>query len=269
MGLAVHSSLRSFVRTAEGPKTVVEALMETLTAEGTLLFPSFNLGTAFGPDGEGYYDPRTSQCTVGAIPDFAWRQQGFARNLNPTHPFAAWGKKAKAYLKDHHRTMTMGRESPLGRLWRDGGYCLLIGVDYRPNTFKHVVEAVNSAPCLGVRTEAYPVRLPNGREVAGRTWGWRERGCPLPNSEYVPARLARDGLETRGMVGPSPCILFKLDDFFRIHSELLANGVDGLPPCRECPIRPRVSPFNVVSDWDLEAGHLMPDSVAWTYDDGL
>lgn len=282
MGVMVHSSLRSLGRTREGPKTVVEALMEALTEDGTLLMPSFNHGAAFEPgvqsgtDGAGrklpasasHYSPLETGCTNGAVPDYFWRRPDVLRTLNPTHAFAGWGRKARRYLKDHHRTVTMGPESPLGRLGRDGGHCLFIGTGYGSNSFKHVVEMTGGAPCIGVRTESYPVRLPDGREVRGRTWGWREKGCPISDPQrYAPEEMGRRGLELSGCVGAASCTLYKLDDFHRVLTELLSRGVDGHPPCGACPIRPRKSPWTVESDWDRETDRLMPDSEAWSYAD--
>ncbi len=268
MGVMVHSSLRSLGQTREGPKTVVEALMEALTEDGTLLMPSFNHGAAFEQAQASYYGPLETRCTNGAVPDYFWRRPDVLRTLNPTHAFAGWGRNARRYLKDHHRTATMGSESPLGRLWRDGGHCLFIGTGYGANSFKHVVEMTGGAPCMGVRTESYPVRLPDGREVRGRSWGWREKGCPISDPErYAPKEMGRRGLELRGRVGAASCTLFRLDDFYRVLAEFLARGVDGHPPCAACPIRPRTSPWTVESDWDHETDRLRPDSDAWSYVD--
>jgi len=267
MGLMVHVSLKSLGRTAGGPGTVVEALTDVLTERGTLMLPSFNHGAPLSPGGAGHYDPTETRCTNGAVPDHFWRRPGVLRSLNPSHPFAAWGAKARRYLKDHHRTVTMGPESPLGRLWRDGGYCLLIGVDYRPNTFKHVTEMTNKVPCLGVRTEACPVRLPGGRTVTGRTWGWRERDCTI--SEAAGYIMEKRGLDRKGRVGEADCILFQLEDCYQVLSGLLAEGAGGHPPCKQCSTRPRRTPRTVESDWDSENDRLRPDSEAWSYEDGL
>jgi len=111
--------------------------------------------------GPGYYHPGETPTTDGAIPDAFWRMPGVQRSLDPTHAFAAWGKDSLRYTRFHHRTLTMGPESPLGLLQRDGGYGLLLGVGYYANTFHHVVEMSTAAPCLGRRSEAYPVILPD------------------------------------------------------------------------------------------------------------
>ncbi|MGC9349454.1 MAG: AAC(3) family N-acetyltransferase [Anaerolineae bacterium] len=263
MRLMVHSSLSSFGYVEGGAHAVVEALMELLTPEGTLLMPTFNHGAPFGDGGLEYYHPEETPTINGAIPDRFWRTDGVARSLNPTHPFAAWGRDHRRYTENHHRTLTMGPESPLGLLHRDDGYCLLLGVDYRSNTFHHVVETSTGAPCLGRRTEAYPVVLPDGRRVLGRTWGWRARSCPFTDSN----RYADEMVDKQrvAVIGRCRALLYRLRDCYSVVARILAQGKQGFPPCDGCPIRPRRVPQTVPSDWDEARQCLKPDSVALTY----
>jgi aminoglycoside 3-N-acetyltransferase len=263
MGLMVHSSLKSFGNVEGGATTVIAALMQALTPTGTLLMPSFNHGAPFQPGGVGYYHPLETPTSNGAIPDTFWRLPGVYRSLNPTHPFAAWGKQARRYTEFHHRTLTMGLGSPLGVLYADDGFCLLIGVGYLANTFHHTVETLLGVPCLGQRTEAYPVRLPDGRQVMGRTWGWRERLCPLTDATRYQDDM--QGLHREVLVGQSLFTFFRLRDCFEVVARLLAEGKAGFPPCSRCPIRPRLVPETVVSDWDPQKQCLLPDSGAWNY----
>ncbi len=267
IGLMVHSSLRSLGHVEGGADAVVAALMDVLTPEGTLVMPSFNHGAPFNAGGPGYFDPRETPTTNGAIPDHFWRMPGVYRSLDPTHPFAAWGKHARRYTEFHHRTLTMGPESPLGLLLGDDGYCLLLGVDYYSNTFHHAVETATGAPCLGQRSEAYPVLLADGRRVMGRTWGWRERECPLTDQgRYVPVMRA---VHRQALIGNSTATLYRLRDGYTVIAGILTHGAPGwhagFPPCRECPIRPRRVPETVPSDWDPAAQRLLPDSIAHTY----
>ena len=92
-GVMVHSSLKSFGQVEGGARTVVEALMEVLTSQGTLLMPTFNHEAPFFEGGPGYYHPTETPTVNGAIPDFFWRMPGVRRSLDPTHPFAAWGQE--------------------------------------------------------------------------------------------------------------------------------------------------------------------------------
>ena len=159
--LMIHSSLSSFGWVEGGAETVIAALMDLVGPEGTILMPSFNHGAPFSAGKSGVYDPLETPCTNGRIPDTFWRIAGVHRSLNPTHAFAAWGRDAERYMRDHHLTLTMGEDSPLGLLTRDGGYQLNIGTAHHTTTAKHLAETMNRSPCLGYRTEAYPVRLFN------------------------------------------------------------------------------------------------------------
>jgi hypothetical protein len=143
------------------------------------------------------------------------------------------------------------------------GYCS--GVGYRANTFHHAVEMSRGVLCLGVRTEAYPVRLPDGRTVEGRTWGWRERACPFTDEERNEDVIRARGLERVEMIGQSRVTLFKLQDCFDILAEIFDAGKDGFPPCSSCAIRPRQVERTVASDWDAASQCLKADSPAHHY----
>ncbi len=264
-GVMVHSSLSSFGHVEGGAQTVIEAFMEVLTPEGTLMMPSFNHGGAFAEGAPGYYDPLETPTTNGTIPDLFWRLPGVYRSLQPTHAFAAWGHDAERYTKYHHRTITMGPESPLGLLQADGGFGVFVGVDYASNSFHHVVEMTLEVPCLGQRTEACPIRLPDGRLVEGRTWGWRERGCPFTDGGRYVDEMQSRGLHRQVTVGNSQLMAYRLQDCFEVIANILTHGKAGFPPCSRCPIRPRQVAETVPSDWDRENKTLLPDSPAWDY----
>jgi aminoglycoside N3'-acetyltransferase len=253
-GVIVHSSLKSFGHVEGGAQTVVEALIEVVTAAGTLLMPSFNHGAAFGKAGAGYYHPQETATTNGAIPDLFWRLPDVHRSLNPTHPFAAWGKHARRYTENHHRTLTMGPESPLGLLQADGGFGLLLGVGYRSNTFHHTVEMSRGVPCLG---------LPDGRRVEARTWGWRAGGCPFTDSARYADGMA--DLQQQTTIGASRVTLFRLQDCYRVIAAMLEHGCGDDPPCSRCEVRPREAAQTVATDWDVGTGALRADSPARNY----
>jgi len=265
MGVMVHSSLRSFGRVEGGPLTVIAALEEVLTPTGTLMMPSFNHGAPFEPGAAGVFDPHATPTTNGTIPDTFWRLPGVFRSLNPTHAFAARGLHASVYTRFHHRTLTMGPDSPYGLLLADDGWCLLLGVGLRSNTFHHVVEMSTGAPCLGQRTEEYPVRLPDGRLVIGRTWGWRAAACPINDPAIYEAEFHAHDIVRTAFIGSCRATLYRLQEGYPLIARLLAEGYQGNPPCRECLIRPRTVRRTVPSDWDAASGRLLPGSQAWGY----
>ena len=251
MGVMVHSSLSSFGWVVGGAEAVIDALKEVVGEEGTILMPSFNHGAPFREGEAGYYDPLVTPTTNGRIPDTFWRMPHVYRSLNPTHPYAAWGANARRYVENHHLTLTMGEDSPLGMLAREGGYQLNIGTSHRTSTVKHVAETMRRVPCLGLRTEQYPVKLPDGRIVMHRTWGWRSKACPLTDSgELLEIEMERRGLQRRAKIGDSTVTFFRIWDLIEVVWDLIDNGYGDHPPCSRCPIRPRRTPATVESDWE-------------------
>ena len=265
-GVMVHSSLNCFGRVAGGAEAVIDALRDVLTESGVILMPSFNHGRIYKiDDPPGIFDPTTSYTVNGRIPKTFWRQQGVLRSWQPTHAFAAWGRRAREYTQYHHRALTCGPGSPLGMLYRDGGYGLLLGVRWNVNTFHHVVEQCVAAPCLGRRATELPMRLPDGRIVPARTWSWRKQGCPITDQARYGELMESRGLVKFGQIGGCRAKLFRLADCYDLLAELFANGLDEFPPCSRCSIRPNVYPETVESDWDEANQCLKPDSPAWQY----
>lgn len=241
MKIMVHSSLSSFGYVEGGADAVIDALMEILTEEGTLMMPSFNHEAPYNVGK--IFDVRETPTTNGLIPDTFWRREGVFRSINPTHAFAAWGDKAQYYTEDHQKTSAMGEGSPLDRLKNDGGYCLLLGVDYTRNTFHHHVETMEGAPCLRTRGEEYPVRLADGSEVMAHTWSWRNGFCPIDDAAaYAPLMAA---IDRKGKVGDAVCTLYKLSEGYEIIAKALHQGLEGALPCSRCLVRPRVCRWTV------------------------
>ncbi len=236
--IMVHSSLSSIGHVKGGPGTVCRALMETVTDKGVLMMPSFNHDKPFRKGGPGYYSPLETPTSNGTIPQRFWQMKNVFRSLNPTHPFAVWGKDAESYVKNHHKVITMGKGSPMHLLEQKGGKVILVNVT-GANTFHHVVEMTNNVPCLGKRTEEYPVKLPSGKMIKLRTWGWRNGPCPVNDSEaYIPV-MKKKGLIKQGKIGNAKTLVFKMKDSRQVIEKLLKKA------CRGCKVRPRICEYTV------------------------
>ncbi len=264
-GMIVHSSLKAFGRGVRA-RSVMEALMEVVTPEGTILMPSFNHGQAFREGTPGYFDPLSTPTASGAVPELFWRQDGVLRSLNPTHSYAAWGRNARRYTERHHRTLTMGSDSPLGLLAAEGGYALMLGATYRANTFHHVVESIHNVGCLSTRREAMPMKLPDGRMVEGRTWRCREGQCPIFDVVRPLYTDEMSKVHVEDHIGPCRVMFFRLmPDCFDVVADAIKNGRGGFGPCSKCTMGPGRTKFTVESDWDEENNRLRPDSPALKY----
>ena len=261
----VHSSLSSFGRVPGAAEAVIAALQDVVTPDGTIMMPSFNHGRVYKQDPPSCYDPLTTPTTNGRVPDTFWRQEGVFRSWHPTHAFAAWGRCARRYTQAHHRALTCGPGSPVGLLGADGGYGLLLGVRWNANTYHHVVEMSTAAPCLGRRTIELPMKLPDGRTVRARTWGWRRAGCPITDRARYGEMMESRGLTRQSTIGRCRAKLFRLKDCYDLLAELFGNGWMEAPPCSRCPIRPGVAAETVPSDWDEQRHCLKSDSPALEY----
>jgi aminoglycoside 3-N-acetyltransferase len=146
----VHSSLSSLGFVEGGANSVIDALLEVLGPQGTLLMPSFQQGSEHELLRRGcLFDVRTSPSELGIISETFRRRPGVIRSLSPTHCTAGIGPRACDLLADHQTCrVSVGHGSPYEKLVQIGGRILLLGVTHIVNTTLHLVENINGAPTL-------------------------------------------------------------------------------------------------------------------------
>lgn len=157
MVLIVHSSLSSLGWVNGGPLTVIQALMDSLTSNGTLVMPthSSEYSDPFywqnPPVPESWqekirqtmplFDPqRTPTRGMGRIPELFRTWPEVLRSAHPQLSFAAWGKEAHFITSGHALENSLGEHSPLARVYDLNGSILLMGVGYDSNTSLHLAE---------------------------------------------------------------------------------------------------------------------------------
>ena len=94
----VHSSLRKLGYVVGGPSTVINALIEVIGPEGTLVIPTYPLsGTMLSKCKKKNYifDYKTTPTGLGSIPSEFLKFEGIFRSIHPTHSISAYGKYAK------------------------------------------------------------------------------------------------------------------------------------------------------------------------------
>jgi len=143
----VHSSLSSFGYLEGGADTVIDALLETVGKEGTILVPT--LTTSNVNSGNPVFDVKRTPSVTGRIPEVFRKRPEARRSFHPTHSVAAIGAKAEYMTRDHEKSMTpCSRNSPYGKLVALGGYILFLGVDLNCNTTLHAMEELADVPYL-------------------------------------------------------------------------------------------------------------------------
>jgi aminoglycoside 3-N-acetyltransferase len=167
--------------------TVIRALIEILTEEGTLVMPTMSSGNT-DPANWNYpavpkdwhpiirkemppFDPVLSQTRgMGRIPEQFRIFPDVFRSNHPQASFSAWGKLAKEITKDHKVEETFSKGSPLEKVYQLNGKILLIGVHHSSNTSLHYAESISHLPNFPIEQQGAAM-YDNGKRI----WkSWKE-----------------------------------------------------------------------------------------------
>ncbi|MEM2849271.1 MAG: AAC(3) family N-acetyltransferase, partial [Candidatus Bathyarchaeia archaeon] len=135
--------------------TVINALLETVGEEGTIVMPTYStnrrkvrrsrreikLGVTWKyritP-----YNLKQSPCWTGAIPESFRKRPNAFRSLNPTHSIAAIGARAREIIEAAKDNADEGFKKVLEL----DGYVLLIGVGLNACSAMHLAESYVQPP---------------------------------------------------------------------------------------------------------------------------
>ena len=179
--IMVHTSLSSLGFVCGGAQVIIEALLETVGTEGTIMMPTQswkNLDPATGVHWEepenwwqlirenwpAYNKDITPTNTMGAVAEMFRKWPGALRSDHPARSVAAWGKHAEYLTSAHDLSNIFGDGSPIGKLYEQDGLVLLIGVGYDKNTSLHLADVRASYPGKHNSTEHSAV-LEDGKRV--------------------------------------------------------------------------------------------------------
>ncbi len=149
MDLMMHSSLRRIGPVDGGADTVIDALLEILGPEGTLMMStvSGNVNPA-----QPVFHVEHTRSTVGALSNVFRKRKNAVRSLHPVHSITACGKRAAFYTEGHLDANTpWSPDSPYGKIMRNGAHILFLGVNFTCNTCLHALEIEARVP--GLHTE--------------------------------------------------------------------------------------------------------------------
>lgn len=235
----VHSSLKSIGFVMGGPGTVIDALLQVLGAQGTLVLPCLSLSGSMIETLESgrVFDPRNTPSSVGAIPEYFRKREGVLRSVHPTHSVCAYGKKAE-WLTYGHDTCgsTFGKGSPYYKLLELDAKILGLGVDLGPVTFYHVIEDVDTeypvdpyyhkeyeAKIAGAGEHTTIVRLKGHDPEISKTRIDKENGEWI--RKFFTKYLTEKGCLNTSYVGQAPAWIIRAKDIFEAQRALMKYGI--------------------------------------------
>ena len=127
--------------------TVIAAIQEILTPEGSLMMPAFSFCFKKTNGEHSVFCRKSSPSKVGAVSEVFRRSKGVVRTSSPTHSFTLWGKAASLINEKKSPTSPLGKESPLHWLEEiDNSHVLMFGVDFSALSFAHYIEVKAPVP---------------------------------------------------------------------------------------------------------------------------
>lgn len=144
--LFIHSNIGFFGRMKDVGSAeqlcdnYLSVLKNILTDEGTFVLPTFSYSFCHNE----VYDPLTTESGCGLLTEYARKQEGVIRSLDPNFSIASWGKKAVEYTENPTHE-SFGQGSFWERFLNSGGKIICMNMDCG-STFVHYVEKCNDVP---------------------------------------------------------------------------------------------------------------------------
>lgn len=222
MILEVHSSLSSFGELEGGAMTVIDALKELVTDEGSIFMPALRLSRELAPTDADrqlgitvkikVLDPDAPTTAMGVVAD-TFRQLPDTVCGRDTISTAGWGKFAREAL-------TGGLDYAI----HHGGMALLLGVDIYKLTAMHYVEPITPADicAISATNEAIDHIYPPDE------W-FIETGHPPVKAWYTIQAMAYErGLIKEAMIGGCKAMFFDIWSVVSLYENELKNDPYGL-----------------------------------------
>jgi aminoglycoside N3'-acetyltransferase len=232
--LGVALSLKSIGYVDGGPDAFIDALLEAVGPNGTIMMPTYNrsfhlseINTKLNKK-DHIFDPSSTKADTGLVPNTLIERKEAIRSKHPTHSVTAIGEMAKNLTEEYDKGLSP--YSPYSKLAKIGGKVLCIGINDRIVAIRH--EAQFLAGLLNVVPPRRGIKFRNESKNIKIFIFKNAGGCTRRLPELV-NNIRKRGLLKEGQIGSAKALLINARDFLEITSKLLRNNPT-LNLCNHC-----------------------------------
>jgi aminoglycoside 3-N-acetyltransferase len=240
MSIFVHSSLSKLGNIVSGADTVVEALIETVGQDGSIMMPGFTIRKSmlnsleFLQKNDITFDYKTEKPLVGAIPRSFFKLENIHRSIHPTHSVLAWGKNAEHITSGQENcNTTFGIGTPLYKLIETDSYIMGLGSDLAHVTFYHVLEDLSKPFPIDVYWDnEYKIKMLINKNVKIFSLkSHKEQKVRIEKINgtwvrtYFRKYFRKKGKLIEGKIGNANCWMIKAKDMYNCIEELMNCGI--------------------------------------------
>jgi len=201
----VHSSLSSIGYVPGGADDVIDALLEAVGDDGTVVVPTLTGHISDSPENPPAFSSDKPSWT-GTIPEAMRGREGACRSVHPTHSVAAIGNLARKLTEGHEDAMTpCGRGTPYLKVAEAQGKIVFLGATLNSNTTFHSVEELANL-YYHLQPEPTICELEIGGRRVKRRMFLHAYGAPRTFGEKE-GELVESGVAKVGHVGRAKSIL--------------------------------------------------------------
>ena len=222
MVIEVHAAMSSFEYIVGGAQTVVDALIEIVGYEGTIIMAmhsssnsepadwenppvEYGLMKAIRENTPAFNKKETDTTKMGAVLENFRRRDGICVSSHPRFAYIAWGKYARLLCNHQSLNFPLAEESPTARLYELKAYCLLLGVDFDNATCLHLAE---------YRSNSRPVKVCGTSVMVNNKKSWiKYLNLDLDSDEFVRGmrRYEKENYLSERNINGAACKLFRID----------------------------------------------------------
>ena len=222
----VHSSLSAFGRVEGGADAVIDAVIDAVARDGTVVFPAFTWRAYHDISEPVVFDMARESVKeeVGLIPETFRNRPGVIRSPHLCHSVCALGPQARDVMGDG--TKSWGPGSSFGQLEELDVWNLLLGVGTGVCTAIHHVEDLMQVPYRHYRGyEGSTIIYPDGRREACRSIEFLPEPGIHQTFPKMEAVFAERGVLRATKVGNAKVLGIRMRDLVRVTKECLQKDI--------------------------------------------